>query len=366
MNSLFDRVTLAGLPLKNRFFRSAVWDGMADEQGRPTAQYLQTYRALAEGGVGSIITGYTYITEDEKPNHGMTGIYDDRFLEDYRTLTGQVHAGGAKIVLQLVYGGSQTNLRDVGRTVWGPSSVTNLVSGVTPKEMSPQELHLLARSFADAARRAKESGFDGVQLHAAHGYLLSQFLCPYYNRRTDRYGGSIENRARILSDILREVRGQVGRDYPVLVKLNSSDCADRGLSERDSLAAARLLAAWGIDGIEVSGGNSSFPEVVEQGLGASRGPIDGPARESYFRAYAERLSREVSVPVILCGGNRSLEVMEDILAHSGVFGFSLARPLIAEPGLIARWTAGDRGRPRCVSCSRCHGQPRKTCVLPRP
>jgi len=337
---------------------------MADEHGRYTPAYLERYRQLACGGVGTILTGYTYITDWEKPNPGMTGIYDDSFVEQYRLVTDAVHKEGGRIVMQLVYGGGQTGHLNSNRPPWGSSAVKYLSSGVTPREMTEEDIGELAYAFGAAARRARESGFDGVQVHGAHGYLLSQFLCPYYNRRTDRYGGGVENRARIFHRVIKAIRRQTAPEFPVLMKLNSSDEAPEGLSQQDSLAVAKLLAQWGCDGIEVSGGNGSLPYVAEHDLGAVRGGIAPGKNEGYFGEYAMQLAWEVPVPVILCGGLRSLEKIEELLQNSAITAFSLARPLLAESGLIRRWQQGDRRPSQCVSCNGCHRQsPEKRCIF---
>lgn len=223
MKSLFDKTSFENLTLKNRFVRSATWENMADKKGHLTERLFKVYEDLAKAEVGTIITGFAFVTEDEQPNAGMMGIYDDSFIEEYKKLTDKVHEFGTQIIMQIVYGGSQTTFNLGERTILGPSAVSHVSCGVTPKEATQDEIKDLIKHFAAAAHRAQQAGFDGVQLHAAHGYLYSQFLNPYYNKRRDQYGGSIENRARIIFETLEAIQDKVGKDYPVTIKINSSD-----------------------------------------------------------------------------------------------------------------------------------------------
>ena len=347
MTELFAPAGIGGMTVKNRFFRAATNEGMATEDGRLTPELLALYEALAAGGVGTILTGYTYISQDEQPSPRMLGAYDDRMIEGGQALAEAVHRHGAKLVMQLVYGGAEGKF-NVGRTVWGPSAAPNPRTGIVPAEMTRDEIGTLIRLFADAARRAKQAGMDGVQLHAAHSYLLSTFLSPEFNRRTDEYGGSVENRARIVLAVYRAVREAVGADYPVLVKLNSEDWPHGGLTQEDSLTVASLLAEAGIDAIEVSGGTPRRPA-------ADKGP--------YFAGYAAALAARVSVPVILTGGLRELADMQACADRDGIGFFGLCRPLLREPALIARWAAGDPSPSRCVTCNRCFAEPGKPCAL---
>ncbi|MGL5312560.1 MAG: NADH:flavin oxidoreductase, partial [Peptostreptococcaceae bacterium] len=347
MKKIFDKTQIKNMNMKNRLIRSGLWEMLADDKGHMTPQLFSIYKELAEGGVGTIMTGYSYITENEQPNPNMMGIYDDSFIPEYKELTDMVHKNGANIIMQIVYGGSQTHLNPPSKLIWGPSAVENQISKVTPVEMTKEDIKKLVKAYGDAAQRVKESGFDGVEIHAAHGYLLSQFLCPYYNRRNDEYGGTIENRARIIFEVYEEIRNRVGEEFPVLIKVNCQDFMDKdGLTPEDSIYVSKKLAQLGIDAIEISGGNESTPSVLEGNLGPARTKVVmGKDRESYFREYATMLAKEVDVPVILVGGNRNLDVMEELLNHNNIEYFSLARPLTAEPDLINRWMGGDTKKP---------------------
>lgn len=323
MKTLFDSAQLAKMALKNRFIRSATWE------------------ELAKGGVGAIITGNAFVMESEQHNPGMLGIYDDSFINEYKRLTDKVHEYGVKIIMQIVYGGSQTSFNVGERTIWGPSSLEHPATKTESKEISKEEIKILVQAFADAAARAKKAGFDGVQLHAAHGLLFSQFLNPYYNRRTDEYGGSIDNRARILLESYEAMRKTVGEDYPILVKIHCEDFMEGGLSAEDSLNVCRLLSEMGIDAIEVSGGDPA------------RTNIPAKEKESYFKEHAAGIAEQVKAPILLVGGNRSLETMSEILDSTKIEFFSLSRPLLREPDLINRWQKGDTKKAKCISCNKC-------------
>jgi 2,4-dienoyl-CoA reductase-like NADH-dependent reductase (Old Yellow Enzyme family) len=360
MKSLFDETHFSGINMKNRFIRSATYDGLADNRGHMTQALFQVYENLANGGVGTIITGITFVSDIEKSLPGEMGIYDDSFIEEYQKLTEMAHNYNTNIILQVVfagppvYAGSQTNISD--KVIWGPSSIEDLAFKITPKEMTKEEILFLQKAFADAAFRAKIAGFNGVQIHAAHGYLLSKFLTPYYNRRTDEYGGPIENRARIILETYQGMREKVGPEYPILIKINCDDFMNQGMNFEECQYVCKKLAEMGIDAIEISGGSrSSRPNE-----GASR--IITAEQESYFKFYAEEIAKEINVPVILVGGNRDFQLLTGILNHSSIEYFALCRPLICEWNLVNRWQSGDLKRAKCVSCNKCLRMDGTACI----
>lgn len=364
MKTLFDKTTLNGMKMKNRFIRSGLYTGLAGENGRLTPEIYKIYEDLAKGGVGTIITGYCYIKEDDQANQNMVGIHDDSCIEDFKKFTDMIHSHDTNVIIQIACGGSLTYMPIEGRTILGPSAVANQTTKITPTPITKEQIKELAKTYGQAALRAKKAGFDGIEIHAAHGYFLSQFLCPYLNRRTDEYGGSIENRARILFDVYREVRMAVGDDYPIFFKINSADYMKNGLTITDSLYVAEHLAELGVDAIDVSGGNESITESIENNLTTARkGIASSIEKESYFKDYAIELSKRVSIPVILVGGNRHIDLMEEILSNSNVEYFALGRPLTCEPDLINRWASGDTKKPKCVSCNQCYYTPGKRCFL---
>lgn len=361
---VFEETKMKGMKLKNRFWKSASWENLAASDGHLTEELISVYRELAEGGVGTIVTGYAYVTKDEQPNPGMMGIYDDSFMDEYRQLTEMVHSYDANIVLQLVYGGSLTFMNPPSRHILGASAVENERTGIKPSEMTKEDIRSLEEAFCKAALRAKKAGFDGVEIHAAHGYMMSQFLSPYYNRRQDEYGGTVENRARFLMEIIDRIRADAGSDFPIIVKLNSEDFSEGGLTEEESLSTARLLAAAGADAIDVSGGNESSNTVIAENKGPARSGISQvKGNESYFLGYAKKLSDLLKIPVILTGGNRRLEAAEEIVEGTRIAYISMARPLIREPALIRRWQEGDTRPALCVSCNGCYRTYGKRCVF---
>lgn len=346
MKTLFDETYISGMKLKNRFFRSATNDHAADKEGHVTEELLQIYENLAKGGVGAIITGLAHVTDAEKLNEGQMGIYKDSFIEEYKPLTDAVHQYDARIIIQLVCNGVQ-NRSTADGLLWGPSAVEDLAYQQAPKEMTKEEIRIMTESFAEGALRAKKAGFDGVQIHAAHGYLLSKFLTPYYNRRTDEYGGSVENRARALLETYTAIREAVGEDFPVLVKINSDDFMDQGMCFAECRYICQLLERAGISAIEVSGGSPSSRR--------SEGVIRKvtPENESYFKQYAAEIAREIKTPVILVGGNRDFNRLTDLVNQTDIEYISFCRPFIREADLIKRWNSGDQTPAKCISCTKC-------------
>jgi 2,4-dienoyl-CoA reductase-like NADH-dependent reductase (Old Yellow Enzyme family) len=347
MANLFDPITINGLTLGNRLVRSATWEGMCDPDGRPTARLIDCYRTLASGGVGLLISGYTFVSREGKQLPGKMGIDTDDFAADYRALADAVHAAGGKLCLQLVHAGGQTTTQNAGRRPLAPSAVKVAQFPEEPEGLSTEEITCIVVAFAAAAARAKSYGADAVQLHGAHGYLINQFLSPLTNCRTDEYGGSVENRCRFLLEVYRAVRRAVGGGFPVLIKLNGSDFLDGGLSAADALFAARALDAEGIDAIEVSGGTAASGSQTPV-----RVKIDTAEQEGYNLPLGVGIHAAVRCPVFSVGGFRSIAVAQQAL-EAGLAGVGLSRPLIREPQLPARWRGGDTARATCISCNGC-------------
>jgi 2,4-dienoyl-CoA reductase-like NADH-dependent reductase (Old Yellow Enzyme family) len=214
--------------------------------------------------------------------------------------------------------------------------------------MTKQDIREMVNAFGEAARRAKAAGFDGVQIHSAHAYLLSQFLSPAFNRRNDEYGGDVRNRARIHLEVYQAIREVVGKDFPILIKMNSRDFVENGLSLEDSIQVVRLLADAGIDAIELSGGF-----ITGGKLSPSRSGIDSEDKEAYFQEEARAVKKEIGIPLILVGGIRSFAVAERLVEDGTADYISMSRPLIREPALINRWKAGDLRRAECRSDNLC-------------
>ena len=348
MAKLFESTTINGMTLQNRLVRSATWEGMCEQDGKPTEKVVNWYRDLAQGGVGLIITGYAFVRPEGKQLPGKMGIHTDAFAGDYEKLTGAVHDAGGKVALQIVHAGGETDTNTAGRQPLAPSAVKVDQFPEMPMELSKDEISDIVTAFGEGARRAKAWGFDAVQLHGAHGFLINQFLSPLTNRRTDEYGGSMENRCRFLLEVYHKVRDTVGADYPVLIKLNAADHVDGGLEIDDAVYAAKNLSKAGIDAIEISAGTPASGEK-----GPARGKINKPEREAYNLELSRKVKAAVGCPVMVVGGFRSYEVAEKAIRNDGMDYISMARPLIRESGLPNRWRKGDRSPARCISCNKC-------------
>jgi 2,4-dienoyl-CoA reductase-like NADH-dependent reductase (Old Yellow Enzyme family) len=309
--------------------------------------------ALAEGGVGLIISSHTYVSPEGQAGPWQLGIYRDELVPELEAMTKAVHGKGGKIVMQLAHAGYFSFAKQTGQTPMAPSNVDGFAKGPR-REMTVEDIQKVVTAYGAAAKRAQDAGFDGVQIHSAHGYLLSQFLSPAFNQRNDQYGGDIHNRARALIEVLHSVRNAVGHNYPVLVKMNCQDFIENGLSLEDSLQAGAMLAENGIDAIELSGG-----VLVGGKLSPSRMGIKTEDKEAYFQHDAAAFKKQVDVPLILVGGNRSFQVAERLVDEGTADYISLCRPLIREPGLIKRWESGDRSRAACVSDNMCFEPARK-------
>ena len=346
MRGIFDGTEIRGLKLANRMVRSATWEGMCDEDGRPTIRLAELYRDLARGGVGLIVTGYTFVRPDGRQMPGTMGIHTDDFKDEMKGITAAVHEAGGRICMQMVHVGGQTKAEMIGRRPLAPSEVLLAQSDEMPEALSKEGIKDIVAAFGAGALRAREYGFDAVQLHAAHGYLINQFLSPLTNRREDEYGGSVENRCRFLMEVYNAVREAAGDDYPVMVKLSGSDNLEGGLSREDAIVAAKKLDEAGLDAIEVSGGTSASGP-----LAPVRGKIKPGENEAYNLELARGIKGAVSCPVMVVGGFRSMEAVEAALRV--VDYVSLSRPLIREPGLPLRWKGGDLSPATCISCNKC-------------
>jgi 2,4-dienoyl-CoA reductase-like NADH-dependent reductase (Old Yellow Enzyme family) len=348
MKTLFDRTAINGMELRNRFVRSATWEGMCDEHGRPGPKLAACYRDLARGGVGLIITGYTFVRPDGKQTRGSLGVHKDDLAPQLRELAAAVHGEGGKLCMQLVHTGGQARVAP-GTRLLAPSAIEAPHYAGMASEMTLQDIDEVVSAFGRSAARARDWGFDSVQVHAAHGYLINEFLSPNTNQRTDGYGGGVDNRTRFLLEAYRSVRQAAGPDFPVLVKLNGSDFMQDGLCIEDAVFAARALANEGIDAIEVSGGTPASGDNTPV-----RKKIETREQEAYHLPLAKRIKESVSCPVMVVGGFRSFEAARDAVEGADMDYISLARPLVREPGLINQWQQGDRSRAKCLSCNGCY------------
>jgi len=344
MPKLFETTTINGLSLANRFIRTATWDGLAAADGAVTPAMIELLVRLARSGLGLVITGHAYVLPEGQGGSGQLGAYKDELTPGLKSLAGAVHQAGGKIALQVNHCGLMALSELTGCEPVGPSPL----SGQPGRAMNQAEIKAVVQAFTRAAERGVEAGFDAVQVHAAHGFLLSEFLSPAFNKRTDNYGGPIENRARLAVETIEAIRAAVGRDYPILIKVNSQDYLDGGLSLEESVRAGELLAAAGVDAFEMSGGT-----VISGDLRPARTGIDSEEKEAYFKEAALAFKASIDRPIILVGGHRSIGAIERLAAQNAADYIGLGRPLIREPDLVSRWRAGDRSRAACISCNQC-------------
>lgn len=349
MSVLFESTEINGMKLANRFVRSATWEGMAADDGAVTEKLIKTVVELAAGGVGMIISGHASVSPEGQAGPWQLGLYKDELTDGLKKMTDAVHGAGGKIVAQLAHAGHFA-IKELTKQ---PPHVVSDFDGLSKSprhELTKEDIKNLVSAFAEASQRAKSAGFDGVQIHSAHGYLLSQFLSPAYNHRADEYGGDIANRARIHLEVLDAIRKMVGPDYPVLIKINNEDYIENGLTLEDALAASRLLADAGIDAFEISGGT-----FVSGKLLPSRTGINKEEKEAYFKNAAIAFRKEINKPLILVGGMRSFTVAEQTIKNNIADYISMCRPFIREPGLINRWQSGDTSPAKCKSDNLCFG-----------
>lgn len=351
MSILFTPATIGTLELPNRLMRSATAESMADEDGFPRDQLKDMYRDLVLGGVGLIITGHMFVHPSGKCHPEMTGIYSDTLIPGLAQLTEAVHALGGKIAVQINHGGMQCARESVEDAI-APSTVDAPISRRSAREVGRDEIRILIDAYAQAARRARQAGFDAVQLHGAHGYLINQFLSPVVNRRNDEWGGSFENRLRFLREVVQAVRAQVGQGYPVFIKFGMVDGVEGGLDLESGAEVVARMADLGLDGVEISGGiGGKTSSSVRKGI---RRPED----EGYFLPLARKARQSTDLPIAVVGGFRSRSVMDHVLDHGEADFISLCRPLISEPDFPNRLRAGMAEKSRCMASNNCWAETR--------
>jgi 2,4-dienoyl-CoA reductase-like NADH-dependent reductase (Old Yellow Enzyme family) len=324
-----------GSVLPNRLCKSAMTEGLADKFDLPTPALLQLYKTWSQGGTGLHITGNVMVDRRFLERAGNVVLEDDKNLDLFRTWSKQGTTGGNHLWVQLNHPGRQCP-KMVSTEPLSPSDIQLSMLGnfAKPRPMDQSDIEQVIERFITSARLVKEAGFTGVQIHCAHGYLLSQFLSPKINQRQDQWGGSLENRARIIRRIIVGVRAAVGADFPIGVKLNSADFQKGGFSLEDCLTVASWLGEDGVDLLEISGG--TYEQLSLIGVEPTDVRESTRKREAYFIEYAERIKQSAQIPVMITGGFRSRDVMERAIESGEVDVIGLARPLCTEPDCSAK------------------------------
>jgi len=350
------------LDLKNRLVRAATSETMATKDGDATDELVRIYADLARGGAGLIITGHIHVEPRGQYEPFQLGLDRDSRIAPLARVTEAVHRHGGVIFAELSHAGSQSLMPDIEPLA--PSVVPNAIFARPPVEMTDADVEKVIADFAAAAARARLAGFDGIHLHSGNGYLLSQFNSPFANRRSDRWGGDAQRRVRFILEVFRAVRQATGAEFPITARLGVADAVGEGLTLNEGLAIAQRLAAAGLNGLEVTYGvMTSYRENIRPyaGVGRRQAIADGmlhrsfarPVAEAYYRPFARAAKAAVDIPVILVGGLRSTQVMDEILRSGEADFLAMARPFVREPDLVNKIAQGRRGPVACVSCNIC-------------
>jgi 2,4-dienoyl-CoA reductase-like NADH-dependent reductase (Old Yellow Enzyme family) len=406
---VFTPARIGQLEIKNRLVRSATYENAATREGEVSDFLVDLYRTLAKGGVGLIITSVASVYSKAPQMHLGMRVDSDSFIPSLKKIPRVIweSAPDSKVMLQLGHPGRQViNREDAAKLLpmlpqaylayirrhpelmlppeeaphvvepTAPSAVYDATFDRTPRALTVEEIEEIIESFAEGVRRAQEAGFDGVQLHAAHGYLLSSFLSPRTNQREDQYGGSIENRTRIIKDIYQRARKKVSERFPILIKINTTDFLPAGMDLAEVVQVGRALSEIGFAAIEASGGmweavtrkqeELGWPPVI---LPEARTGIKAQDQEAYFLPGAKALKEKTNATIILVGGLRSFSKIEEVLTSKVADFVSISRPLIRQPDLPSLWRSGegpDKGE--CISCNACLpvGNARLACRVKNP
>ena len=375
MSILFTPFNLGSLKIENRFVRSATYEGMATKNGEVTESLLKMYETLASGDIGLIISGYMNVHANGRAYRYQTNIYSDDYLPGLKKLTKMVHENNGKIIFQIAHAGMQTTKKVAGGELIAPSggirNPTTLEKGNTA---TVDQIEEIIESFKEAAIRSIKTAADGVQLHAAHTYLLSQFLSPFFNKREDKWGGTDENNFRILREIIRKIKKDLPSDKVLLVKYNAEDHVENGLTPPIAAKYAKWMIELGVDGLEVSSGSGMFSY-----MNMCRGKVPAeeileflpnwkkPVAKAMFKKMigkfefekpynlepAKAIRKEIGdFPLIIVGGMRKVSDMEAIISKKHADFISLSRPFIREPHLVKNIKEGAK-QVNCISCNRC-------------
>ena len=377
MSVLFDPKLIGNTEIKNRFVHSATYECMADDIGKVTENLIKRYSRLAKGGIGLIIPGYCFVMSNGRAEKYQTGIHNDSMVDGLKRLVDTVHNEGSAIAFQLVHSGRQTNKETIGQRQIAPSkgSMDNIYMA-RPREMTESEIQEIIDAFGSAAGRAQKAGADGVQIHAAHGYLVNQFISPFFNKRTDSWGGSDENRFRFLKEVILRIRNNISGSMMLLVKMNTQDFTPKtGITLELAKKYASWLSELPIDGLEVSCGTLSFSmfnvfrgdvpteEIISRFqwwmkilakfmFKRMEGKFD--LKEGY-NVEAAKLIKPVlgDIPLMVVGGMRKMDHMQQIVENGHADFISMSRPFIKEPNLVNKFVEGKAAEVSCISCNKC-------------
>ena len=377
MSTLFTHGKIGKMETENRFVQSATYESMANDAGEVTDKLIRRYSKIAKGGAGLIIPGYMYIMPSGRTAKYETGIHNDEMIAGLKKLVNVVHDEGSKIAFQLVHSGRQTTKDTIGQTPYAPSrGPRDNVYMVKPREMTEKKIQEVIKAFGMAASRASEAGADGVEIHAAHGYLINQFLSPFFNKRTDSWGGGDKNRFRFLRKVVLEIRKNVSENTSVLVKLNTQDYTpEEGITIELAKKYAEWLADLPIDGLELSCGTLSYSmfNMVRGDVPTSELVMNFPwwkkimgkmmlknmegkfELEEGYNLKAARVIKPAigDIPLLVVGGMRQAAHMEKVLKDGIADFISMSRPFIREPNIVNRMREGKATAVSCVSCNKC-------------
>ena len=344
---------IGNVQIKNRIIRSATYTNMASYDGIPTEQQIEFYTTLAKGGTGLINTEITSIDKIGRSMNGQLCLYNDSQIAGHKKLVDAVHEySGVKIAPQLSHAGRGSFNPKIQPVA--PSPILNTLTKKTPRELTIEEIRDIIKNFVDACRRSYESGYDLVQLNAGHGWLLSNFLSPFTNKRKDDYGGDIQGRAKILIDIYNQVKDEMGKKFPITLKLQTNDFLPEGLVLEEGMEIAKILVDIGYYAIEPSGGGFELAGMGEKPYPSA--VVTKPEEENYFLPSVKKLQQiKKDCPIVLMGGVRNPLSAEKFLQEKIVDFIALSRPLIYEPDLPNRWKNGDLSPALCSSCNQCFG-----------
>lgn len=351
LENLFSPGKIGNVQIKNRIVRSATHERSSEKYGYVGDAHIKIYTDLAEGGVGLIITGFTAVDPAGQGSPFQVALFDDSFTAGQKKLVKAVHDySEIKIAPQLGHTG-RLGMHAKHHPV-APSPVYAKSTKLTPRELKTEEIKGLVKKFIEAGCRAYECGYDMVQLHGAHGYFLSNFVSPFTNKRTDEYGGAPENKSKIFVDIFNGIRDEVGKNFPILVKLQTQDFIPEGLALEEAKEIVKILVDAGFDAIEPSGGGA---EAMGAGKPYPSMIVKKPEDENYFLPTIKKLKPYMkNSALILMGGIKNPISAEEILKEKTADFIAMSRPLIYEPDLANRWKSGDHSPAKCKSCNSCY------------